>query len=220
MLAVRLLGVGHGDSRRSVGGYHDLAREARAELRKVASSEEKQKWKERLKALALCVANALIEMGDAEAAVRHLKSLRPRTGNDEILEGRLALLYINIGNVGAARQCLSDTSASDLRPLLSMADGRYADAVQQWKNSPSSDLATQNLAVCLFYTGNVDETLELLTQLVEHGRSYHALTFNLATMYELCSERASQEKEDLIKRVSKGIEKRGGGERGANDFKL
>ena len=47
------------------------------------------------------------------------------------------------------------------------------------KALPSSDLATQNLAVCLFYTGKVDETLELLEQLVEKGRSFHALTFNL-----------------------------------------
>ena len=220
MLAVWLLGVGHGDGRRSVGGYYDLAREARAELKKVPSSEEKQTWKERLKALALYVANALIEMGDPEAAVRHLESLRPRIGKDEVLEGRLALLYINVGNVDAARQCLSDTSASDLRPLLSMADGSYTDAVAQWKTSPSSDLATQNLAVCLFYTGKVDETLELLTQMVENGRSFHALTFNLATMYELCSDRASQQKEDLVRRISKGIERNGGGERGVIDFKL
>ena len=220
VLAVRLLGVGHGDGRRSVGGYYDLAREARAELGKAASLEEKQNWKQRLKALALSVASALVEMGDAEAAVRHLESLRPRNGKDEVLEGRLALLYINLGNVDAARQCLSNTSASNLRPLLSMADGRYADAVEQWKTLPSSDIATQNLAVCLFYTAKVDETMELLTQMVENGRSFHALTFNLATVYELCSERASQRKENLVTGISKGIERKGGGERGVIDFKL
>lgn len=217
---MRLQGVGYGDGRRGVGGYYDLAREARAEVKKAADPEEKQTWKERLKELGLCVANALIEMGDAGAAVSHLESLRPRNGKDEVLEGRLALLYINVGNVDAARQCLSDTSASDLRPLLSMADGHYADAAEEWKALPSSDLVTQNLAVCLFYTGRVDETLELLDQLVEKGRSFHALTFNLATVYELCSEKGSQRKEELIERVSKGIEEKGGGERGVTDFKL
>lgn len=220
VLAVRLQGVGYGDGRRAVGGFYDLAREARAEIKKSTDPEEKQTWKERLKELGLCVANALIEMGDAGAAIRHLESLRPRNGTDEVLEGRLALLYIKAGNVDAARQCLSDTSASELRPLLSMADGRYAEAAEEWKASPSSDLAKQNLAVCLFYTGEVDETLELLDQLVEKGRSFHALTFNLATVYELCSEKSSQRKEDLVERVSKGIEEKGGGERGVVDFKL
>ncbi|KAF6225787.1 hypothetical protein HO133_009789 [Letharia lupina] len=220
VLAVRLQGVGYGDGRRGVGGYYDLAREARAEVKKAVDPEETRKWQERLKELGLCVANALTEMGDAAAAVRHLESLRPKTGKDEVLEGRLALLYIHVGNVDAARQCLSDTSASDLRPLLSMADGRYADAVEEWNALPSSDLATQNLAVCLFYTGEVDKTLELLDQLVEKGRSFHALTFNLATVYELCSEKGSQKKEELVERVSKRIGETGGGERGVVDFKL
>lgn len=216
---MRLQGVAHGDGRRGVGGYYDLAREARVEVKKAEGPEDKQTWKRRLKELGLYVANALIEIGDVGAAVRHLESLRPRNGKDEVLDGRLALLYINIGNVDAARHCLSDSNASDLRPLLSMADGRYADAAEEWKALPTSDLATQNLAVCLFYTGKVDETLELLDQLVGKGRSFRALTFNLATVYELCSEKGSQKKEELVERVSKGIEEKGGGERGVTDFK-
>ena len=217
VLAVRLQGVGYGDGRRSVGGYYDLAGEARGEVKKAADPKEKQTWKERLKDLGLCVANALIEMNDTGAAVRHLESLRPRNGKDEVLEGRLALLHLNLGNVDAARQCLLDTSALDLRPLLSMADGRYANAAEEW--TPSSDLATQNLAVCLVYTGKVDMSLELLDKLVGKGRSFHALTFNLATLYELCSEKGSQRKEDLLERVSKSTEERGGGERSVVDFK-
>ena len=129
---MRLQGMGYGDGRKDVGGYYDLAREARAEVKEAVDPEEKQRWKKRLEELGLYVANALVEMGDVGAAVRHLESLRPRTGKDKILEGRLALLYINMGNVGAARQCFSDTSASDLRPLLSMADGCYEDAVEEW----------------------------------------------------------------------------------------
>lgn len=216
---MRLQGVGYGDGRRGVGGYYDLAREARAEVKKATNPEERETWKERLKQMGLYVANALIEMGDAEAAARHLESLRPGNGKDEILEGRLALLYLNFGNVDAARQCLSDTNPS-VRPLLSMADSRYADAAEQWKALPSSDLATQNLAVCLFYAGRVDETLELLDRLVTKGRTFYALTFNLATVYELCSEKGSQRKEDLVERARKNIKEKGGGERGVIDFTL
>lgn len=220
VLAVRLQGAGYGDGRRGVGGYYDLAKEARAEVKKTSDPDEKQTWKGRLKELGLCVANTMIDVGDVGAAVRHLESLRPRNEKDEVLEGRLALLHIDVGNVDAARQCLVDANTSSLKPLLSMAEGRYADAAEEWKALPSSDLATQNLAVCLLYTGKVDETLELLDQLVEKGRSFHALTFNLATLYELCSEKGSQRKEELVERVSKSIEEKGGGERGVVDFKL
>ena len=220
VLAVRLQGSGNGDVRRGVGGYYDLATEARAEVKKAFDPEEKQTWKQRLKELGLCVANTLIEVGDVGAAARHLQSLRPRNRKDEVLEGRLALLYINSGNVDAARQCLSDAKTSSLKPMLSMAEGRYADAAEEWKALPGSDIAKQNLAVCLLYTGKVVETLELLDQLAEKGRSFHALTFNLATLYELCSEKGSQRKEELVERVSKGIEEREGGERGVADFKL
>ena len=221
VLAVRLQGVGYGDGRRGVGGYYDLAREARTEVKEAADPEEKQTWKERLKDLGLCVANALIEMGDVGAAIRHLESLRPRNGKDEVLEGRLALFYINAGNVDAARQCLSNCNTPNLKrlsPLLNMADGCYADAAEEWKALPSSDLTTHNLAVCLFYTGKVHETLELLDQLIEKGRSFHALTFNLATVYELCSNKGSQRKEELVESASNSTEEKGGGESDVADF--
>lgn len=225
ILAVRLQGIGYGDAKRGVGGYYELAREARAEARNVTGVEGKRLWKERLQELGICVANALVEMGDLGAAVRHLQSLRPREGRDEMLEGRLALLFVNLGDVDAARRCLGSKTLGEspnatLRPLLSMAEGRYADAVGEWKALPESDMGTQNLAVCLFYTGKVNKTLELLDELIERGRSFHALTFNLATVYELCSEKGREKKGKLVARVAKSLEEHGGGERGVVDFKL
>lgn len=220
ILVLRLQGFGYGDGRKAIGGYYDLAREARAEVKNAADAEEKQTWKERLKELGLCVANALIEMGDAEGAIRHLESLRSLNAINQVLEGRLALLYINVGKVDAARQCLLRNSASSLRPLLNMADGRYEEAAEEWRALPSSDLAVHNLAVCLLYTGKLNETLKLLDQLIENGRSFHALTFNLATVYELCHEKSYQRKEVMVERVFTGIEEKGGGEREVMDFKL
>lgn len=225
VLAVRLQGIGYGDARRGVRGYYDLAKEARADFRNAVDVEGKTLWKERLKELGICVANALIEMGDLGAAIRHLQSLRPRERRDEVLEGRLALLCINLGDVDAARRCLGTNMSEEspnatLKPLLSMAEGRYADAVDEWRALPGSDMVNQNLAVCLFYTGKVDETLELLDDLVSKGRAFHALTFNLATVYELCSEKGREKKSDLVTRVARSIEENGGGERGVVDFKL
>lgn len=218
---MRLQGIGYGDARRGVGGYYDLAREARAEIKSAKDAEEKEIWKERLKELGICVANALIEMGGLAAAVRHLETLRPRNGRrDDLLEGRLALLYIHLGDIDAAQHCVTSPTSPNpntpLTPLLSIASGAYTDAITQLRALPASDITTLNLAVCLFYVGKVDETMELLEGLVERGRTFHALTFNLATVYELCSEKGRERKGELVERVAG----RAGGERGTGGFKL
>ena len=154
-------------------------------------------------------------MGDLPAAARHLETLTPR---DDILLSRLALTYIHLGDLDAAKNCLTTLSTpTPLTPLLTMASVNYSAAISEWRALPSSDLVTQNLAVCLFYIGKVDETVELLEGLVnEKGRSFHALTFNLATVFELCSEKGRERKGELVERV----EREGMGERGAADFKL
>ena len=98
-----------------------------------------------------------------------------------------------------------------------MSHGNYTAAIPEWRALPPSDLVTQNLAVCLFYTGRVDESVKLLEGLVDEGMSFHALLFNLATVYELRSERGRERKGELVERVEKGGPV---GERGAVDFKL
>lgn len=67
----------------------------------------------------------------------------------------------------------------------------------------------------------------LLTSLISAGHSFHALTFNLATVYELCTEKARFKKLELAADIAAGMEKReevagrgGGGERLNSDFKL
>lgn len=62
---------------------------------------------------------------------------------------------------------------------------------------------------------------------MEEGHSFHALTFNLATVYELCTERSRAKKMEFAERVA---EKTGGSngdeggqaraERSNADFKL
>lgn len=154
-------------------GYYELAREARGKVRK-AKEEERTMWKDRLKDLGIRVGNALVEMGDLEGAARHLKTL---TGHgvaeegDQSMQSRLALLYLRIGDVAAARECAEhtlrsqtgETTISVLRQLLSMAEGEYEIAIDQWTQlrDASSDqdtaMITQNLAVCLLYTGRLSK---------------------------------------------------------------
>jgi len=189
-----------------------------------------------LKDLGVRVGNALVETGDLAAAIRHFESLRRRDDRgDELLKSRIALLYLRLGEVAAARRYIPSTPRTDsptssntlIRPLLSMAEARYEDAINEWKDltstpTPKSDIATQNLAVCLLYTNHLDEAHALLDSLIDKGRSFHALTFNLATVYELRTEKARARKGELAERVAVGLvaEEGRGGERVAADFKL
>lgn len=69
---------------------------------------------------------------------------------------------------------------------------------------------------------------EALEGLVEDGNSFHALTFNLSTIYELCTERSRALKIGLAEKVAEMmVEKRSGGvggeiggEKVNGDFKL
>lgn len=162
VISVRLQGIGYGDTRRGISGYYDLARDAREEIVRT-TGEDRQMWRERLEDLGVRVGNALVEMGDFGGAARHLESLRTNEGiNNEMLNGRLAMLYLRLGDVTAARRYIETGTggSSALQPLLSMAEGRYEDAVSEWRalrEDSKSEMITQNLAVCLLYTGHAEE---------------------------------------------------------------
>ncbi|KAF8463111.1 hypothetical protein BDZ91DRAFT_732510 [Kalaharituber pfeilii] len=64
-------------------------------------------------------------------------------------------------------------------------------------------MARLNTAVSLVYTGRLSEARDIMEDLVEEGNAFWALTFNLATVYELCSdgERTREMKRELAERV-------------------
>lgn len=153
-------------------GYYELGRECRAEMAKARPGDEEGKtmWSERLKDLGVRVGSALIEMGDVEGAARFLES-SPRTrseakgAEDQFLRSRMALLYLKMGNVRSAKQCLEGMHDQDragvLDALCSMAEGDYDSAADEWQRlhdtSPQSgkEMITHNLAVCRLYTGKL-----------------------------------------------------------------
>lgn len=165
VLAVRLQSIGFGDSRRGISGLYELGMEARREItRPEIGQDERNGWRERLADLGIRSVNALIEMGDFDTAKRSLSNLRTSTA-DESHKTRKALLSLVVGDIDAARETLGGSSESGIFPaLLSMAEGRYADAVGEWRavlesgtNKADDALVTQNLAVCLLYTGELNE---------------------------------------------------------------
>lgn len=236
MLAVRLQGIGYGDTRRGVMGYYDLARDARVEIGKAKTQEDKELWKGRLRDLAVRVASALVEMGDLAAAGRHLESLLSADKDireDQQLHGRLGLLYLKIGNLAAATEYINTSAETStehsystiLAPLLSMAQGDYTAAIAQLvaikdKATSPDPLVLQNLAVCLIYTGRLVEARPLLESLMSHGHSFPSLIFNLSTIYELCTEKSNGLKMDLAAKLADQEGSSIGWEKLNADFKL
>lgn len=127
---------------------------------------------------------------------------------------------------------VSDKSgdSGDLAPrvvaaLCDMADGEYKTALASWRtlheDAPNDEMIGVNLAVCLLYVGQMQEGRTVLEGLVDAGYSSHTLLFNLATMYELCTDRAKALKLTLAQRVADQTPADGQGWEKTNaDFKL
>ena len=64
--------------------------------------------------------------------------------------------------------------------------------------NPSSLPSSINLGLLI----HTPQARNLLSQLVNEGNSFHALTFNLSTIYELCTERSRALKIGLAEKVA------------------
>ncbi|CRG86399.1 hypothetical protein PISL3812_03405 [Talaromyces islandicus] len=209
VLAVRLQSIGFGDPRRGITGLYELGFEARQELMRPGLDKSKRQiWQERLLDLGIRSVNALVEMGDLDAAQRSLNNLG--FGDSDSIKIRAALLALRIGDVTAAKEIVSKSDVLEegvLKPLTSMADGRYDDAISEWRallENPiksNEPMVVQNLAVCLLYTGQLNEARSLLESLISANHSFRSLTFNLATIYELCSDKSRDLKSRLADTV-------------------
>ncbi|KXX78486.1 Trafficking protein particle complex subunit 12 [Madurella mycetomatis] len=227
VLSVRLQALGFGDPRRAVMCYYDLARETRARLAEARKGHDfsgAEVWRERLADLGVRVAGALVEMGDLTGAACHLGTLR----DGGQMQMRRALLWLQLGDVEAARECLARGGGNAVeekvvRALCEMADGEYEAAVERWRelrDEVDDEMVGVNLAVCLLYVGKMQEGKALLESLVDAGRNSHTLLFNLTTMYELCTERSRPLKVKLSEKVASMDETADGWEKTNADFKL
>ncbi|TPX12440.1 uncharacterized protein E0L32_006852 [Thyridium curvatum] len=229
VLHVRLQSIGFGDPRRSVMGYYDLAREARASLAAAAARHDnsaRELWRGRLGELGVRVAGALVEMDDLAGAAAHLASLRD-AGDGRMAMAR-ALLWLHLGDVAAARRCVPGGEGEAahgkiVAALCDMADGEYASALEGWKEvkeEVDDEMVGVNMAVCLLYVGRLEEGRKVLEELVAAGYSSHTLLFNLTTVYELCTDRPKTLKMDLAQKLADMEPTNKGWEKTNADFKL
>ncbi|RMZ91197.1 hypothetical protein DV736_g1557, partial [Chaetothyriales sp. CBS 134916] len=67
-------------------------------------------------------------------------------------------------------------------------------------------LAKQNLAVALLYRCEIERARSILAHLINQHESFQTLTMNLATMYELTSDRSKDKKLALASKVAAEME--------------
>ncbi|KAF2761005.1 hypothetical protein EJ05DRAFT_449284 [Pseudovirgaria hyperparasitica] len=215
VLCIRLTALGYSEWRKGIMGYYELAREARSEIARASATHNDnaatEEWSARLRELGVLTANLLVEMGDLEAAAEHLASLPGYTDAEDAEAVRLrtyeALLWLRVGDIAAARRTLpASQPPSHLTALLQISDDDFDSALstlQALRKSHSKDpMIGQNLAVCRLYVGQMSAAREVLEDLVDQGHAFHTLTFNLATLYELSTERAREKKGALADRVA------------------
>ncbi|SPO04034.1 uncharacterized protein DNG_06717 [Cephalotrichum gorgonifer] len=234
VLNVRLQALGFGDPRRAVMSYHELVREARDGVARAAARRDnsgKELWKERLNDLGIRMAGALVEMDDLVGAGQLLATLRDR-GDGKLVLSR-ALLWLHLGNADEARRVVEGwkgeggVGSKVVLALAEMADGDFGAALDRWRalredeEDEGGEMVGMNMAVCLLYLGRMEEARSLLEDLVGKGFSSRTLLSNLATIYELCTERGKKAlKLELVDRVAAMDESATGWEKVNADFKL
>ncbi|KAF7192220.1 hypothetical protein HII31_06252, partial [Pseudocercospora fuligena] len=232
LLLVRLQSIGAADGgRRGIMALYALAGEVRYKLRSAQAAQndsETALWSDRLQDLGLRVCDALVEMGELETATRHLDTL-VNVEADE-LAYRKALLRMRVGDVEGAKRSASrmvdEKRKRGFEALLQVADGDYDDAVQSWQSLvteyPGHEMFALNAAVSLLYTGHITTARDVLEDLARELPMFPTLLFNLATVYELCTERAAERKTSVAIQAAsrKPGPESGGWERATFEFKL
>lgn len=233
VLLVRLQSIAAADGgRRGIMALYALSAEVRARMKEARNAGDEEGvglWSERLRDLGLQVADTLVEMGELETATRHLDSLQDDSNADE-LAYRKSLLRLRIGDISDAKRSTTtianDTKRETLTALLAVANGDTPTATKQWEAlsiSHADDASfASNLAVGMLYAGKMIESRRLLEELREKHPAFPGLLFNLATVYELSSDRAGGMKSHLAERMAAKdpVPWTGGWERANFEFKL
>ena len=213
--ATRLQAIGFSDLRRGVSALYEIALECRDHLSSpLTLREDRILWTQRLEEVGIRVVNSLIELGDLECARRTLLSQHAaKAEKSGRWLSRVVLLLLRIGDVSAAEQVLARSTEVDdlslLLPLIQLGKGEYQEATSAWEamlgnghNMDQAALIKQNLAVAYLYIGRIRDARRLLEDLIEDGQTFQSLTFNLATLYDLNSDKARDLKLALAGRIA------------------
>ncbi|KAK5071542.1 hypothetical protein LTR64_004680 [Lithohypha guttulata] len=214
--ATRLQSVGFSDLRRGITALYELGLEIREHIASPYTSDsERRTWSERLASLNMHVVNSLIELGDIECAQRTLSHSKPADAVAQTYWAQqMVLMLIRLGQLKKAERYIDELEADEdikqlLVSLVSIADGRLDDAAKRLENiaqqNPKSSmqaLAKQNLSVVYLYLGRIDAASKLLDDLINDGYSSVSVTMNLATIFDLKSDRSRDLKVSLVNTIA------------------
>ena len=209
--ALRLQSIGFSDPRRGITALYDLGLEVREHISSPSTTPaEKYEWSERLELIGIHVINSLIELGDLDCAQRTLAQSKPPDPRRYAhWAARMILLHLRLGQISRAKDLaksaqLDEGVANLLISVVAIADGQLeeaADLLVKYGETNDEDgltaLARQDLAVAYLYLGKIEGASKLLEGLIQDGYSFHTLTVNLATIYDLTSDRSVSLKQGL-----------------------
>ncbi|KAG0098864.1 Trafficking protein particle complex subunit 12 [Podila epicladia] len=183
-------------------------------------------WQDLTGQLHLLVLNYLVELKDFPSATKHARDLAARYPHDINFHSGLGRLYLQLGDLDQAEKVFKNVE--DMvkkhpehshfklqlimnKALLAVTQGHWQVAKTAFEEvlvyEPENLAATNNLAVCELYAGQVDVSISRLEKLMfaypTSAGASEPLVFNMATLYELRTEGSLRRKQQMMLEVSK-----------------
>ncbi|KAF9134295.1 Trafficking protein particle complex subunit 12 [Mortierella sp. 14UC] len=188
-----------------------------------------KQWQDIAGQLHLMVLNYLVELKDYPAATKHARDLSRKYPRDVNFQSGLGRLYLQLGDLVRAEEVFkgvetmvhthhSETEQAHFRLQLTMNKALLAVTQGQWlaaktafeevlAQEPENLAATNNLAVCELYAGQLNEAIPRIEKLMfaypTSAGTSEPLVFNMATLYELRTEGSFRKKQQVMVEVSK-----------------
>ncbi|KAG0201372.1 hypothetical protein BGX33_010352 [Mortierella sp. NVP41] len=188
-----------------------------------------KQWQDIAGQLHLMVLNYLVELKDYPAATKHARDLSRKYPRDVNFQSGLGRLYLQLGDLVRAEEVFNEVEAlvkshhseaeqahfrlqlTMNRALLAVTQGQWLVAKSAFEEvlaQESENLAaTNNLAVCELYAGQLNEAIPRLEKLMfaypTSAGTSEPLVFNMATLYELRTEGSFRKKQQVMVEVSK-----------------
>ncbi|KAI8589627.1 hypothetical protein BDZ88DRAFT_417480 [Geranomyces variabilis] len=150
----------------------------------------------------LSIANIfLVDLRDHRAATAILVALCVQYPTDAQLAAALGRLYLQVGNIPAARAAFArhpgaaPTTRLANQAFLDLAEGAFPESLEPLTNllaaqASASPTHFNNVALAHLYTGNVTQAVSFLDSIVveqpQRAASCEELLFNLCSLYDLC----------------------------------
>ncbi|KAG0348311.1 Trafficking protein particle complex subunit 12 [Podila humilis] len=183
-------------------------------------------WQDLAGQLHLLVLNYLVELKDYPSATKHARDLAKRYPYDINFHSGLGRLYLQLGDLDQAEKVFKNVedmvkehpehSHFNLqlimnKALLAVTQGQWQVAKTAFEEvlvqEPENMTATNNLAVCELYAGQLDGSISRLEKLMfsypTSAGASEPLVFNMATLYELRTEGSMRRKHEMMLEVSK-----------------